>query len=176
MLCKARPIWGSPVARQRAMQCIGEIIKGCDWNDHSAESIVAMRMRLEQGASPENLKRGIGGTMDVEFIVQSLQLRYSAKLPEILLPGTMQALQALADSGILERDVATRLGRGYRFLRQVESGLRLTNAVARHDLPKEASESDGLAYLLGMNHGRELHQACEDHRASNRRDFLEIMK
>ena len=100
-LCKARPICGTSAAQQRAMEVIRRVIVGYDWQPSSAEEIRHMRIRMQQSASDQNLKRGIGGTVDVEFIVQMLQLKYVDQYPEILTPGTLDAIAALRRAGLL---------------------------------------------------------------------------
>ena len=41
-----------------------------------------MRMRMQENCRSSNLKRGVGGTVDVEFIVQMLQMKHAAEHPE----------------------------------------------------------------------------------------------
>ena len=118
------------------MEVIRRVIVDYDWQPASAEEIRHMRIRMQQSASDQNLKRGIGGTVDVEFIVQMLQLKHVDQYPEILVPGTLDAIAALRQAGLLADDDARHLDRSYRFLRSIESGLRLMNTAARHDLPE----------------------------------------
>ena len=51
-----------------------------------------MRRRFEEDASPRNLKRGVGGTVDIEFLVQMLQLRHATD-ERVLVTGTLEAIQ-----------------------------------------------------------------------------------
>ena len=60
-----------------------------------------MRTRLEDTASKRNLKRGPGGTVDTEFLVQMLQLKHGGDDPSIRVPGTLDALTALEKGGYL---------------------------------------------------------------------------
>ena len=106
-------------------------------------------MALERDASPYNLKRGRGGTLDIEFLVQMLQLRDAAAArPEVLTRNTQAALAALGTSGILSAQMAGRLSESYRFLRRIESTLHLLGAVRRHDLPSDTQELGQLASCL----------------------------
>ena len=77
-----------------------------------------MRAKLEAAAGPRSLKRGPGGIVDVEFVVQLLQLKYGREHPDVLRSNTWDALDALATSW---RAFATttrrRLRDGYSFLR-----------------------------------------------------------
>ncbi len=42
-----------------------------------ARAVVAMRRKLEDSRAPGDLKRGVGGLVDIEFIVQYLQLAHA---------------------------------------------------------------------------------------------------
>ena len=110
--------------------------------------------------------------MDVEFIVQMLQLRHADQHPEVLVPGTLDAIQSLRDAGCLNGDDADGLNRSYRFLRSTESGLRLMNTAARHDLPDDPLELRKLAFLLGEQGPQMLVEQCEQFQRQNRETFL----
>ena len=74
-LCKSRPISGRPELRTHAMQIVHQCITGVEWDQDTISEIGEMRIRMQENAQPENLKRGVGGTVDVEFIVQMLQAK-----------------------------------------------------------------------------------------------------
>jgi len=173
-LCKARPIFGRPASVERAVEIVHQIIVENGWQPSSAEEIRRMRIRMQQHASDRNLKRGIGGTVDVEFIVQMLQLKHARQSQAVLVPGTLEAIDALADSGVLSRDDAEHLAQSYRFLRSVESGLRLMNTAARHDLPTDELELKKLAFLIGWENGQQLVDDCRKLRQRNRDCFHRI--
>ena len=54
-----------------------------------------MRERLEASRSDRDLKRGFGGIVDVEFLVQLFQLKYGRRLPALRTTNTWEALDAL---------------------------------------------------------------------------------
>ncbi len=80
-LCQARAIWGGPLARETAIDCVREVIRATPHESRWAEEIFEERLRLETSASRDNLKRGVGGTMDIEYVVQMLQLYAAATTP-----------------------------------------------------------------------------------------------
>lgn len=147
-LCKARPIWGSPAARNHAMQCVLNVLTDTPWKEDAARQIYDHRMQLQEGAAIGNLKRGIGGTMDVEFVVQLLQLMHVNSHPEVIRPGTLEAIRALQTAGVLDPTTGKELHENYQFLRSIESGIRLMNLSARHELPTDHAELEHLAFLL----------------------------
>lgn len=128
-----------------------------------------MRQRLEEKATPGNLKRGPGGLVDVEFLVQMLQLKHGAKAPAIMASGTLDALSALRTAGILNRDDCEFFTGSYRFLRTIQSRMRLMSTTARNDLPDDPRELAKLAGLLGYASAEGLLADCQRITAENRR-------
>lgn len=173
-LCKARVIYGSHNAARRAMEAATEAAFGRPWKKSDAAEIRAMRVRLEQTASDRNLKRGIGGTVDIEFLVQMLQLRHGGRHPEIRTPGTLDALAALYQTGLLEKEDFVQLSQNYRFQRRVEARIRLMNAAGRHELPLDETEKKRLAYLLGESDPVAVERESQEVSADNRRRFNRI--
>jgi glutamate-ammonia-ligase adenylyltransferase len=91
--------------------------------------ISTMRFKVERElGNPRGkleIKRGMGGVMDIDFITHCLQLQYGADMPELRTPSTRAALQRLAGAGCLDRLAATELLAAYDFLKKVEARLRV---------------------------------------------------
>jgi glutamate-ammonia-ligase adenylyltransferase len=119
------------------------------WQVSDAAEIRAMRFKLQESASPRNLKRGPGGTMDTEFVVQMLQLKHGDEMPELRVPGTLEGLSVLEQAGILSVEDAAFLWKAYQFQRSIEARIRLMNASGRHEFPDDPVELSKLAFLLG---------------------------
>ncbi|MEM9940161.1 MAG: bifunctional [glutamate--ammonia ligase]-adenylyl-L-tyrosine phosphorylase/[glutamate--ammonia-ligase] adenylyltransferase [Planctomycetota bacterium] len=147
-LCKARTVYGDLNSQQRVMSMVLDLIAKTDGDPDVPRQIGAMRQAMEKDCSPRNLKRGAGGTVDIEFIVQMLQLQHAGKDSSILVPGTSNAIQCLIDRGFLNRNDGQELAAGYQLLRSVEARLRLMNTTSRHDLPDRPNQLAKLAYLL----------------------------
>jgi glutamate-ammonia-ligase adenylyltransferase len=173
-LCKARAVYGSIEICERSLRVVHDVIMTPLWEPEHAEQIRQMRLRMEGTASKENLKRGIGGTVDIEFLTQMLQLRYALDSPSVLVPGTLAALEMLQETGHLSADDFQFLSESYRFLRSIEARLRLMNTTARHDLPDDPSELAKLAYLLNYPDGQLVHTRCREYMAENRAVFNRI--
>ncbi|MGI9455819.1 MAG: hypothetical protein ACR2NU_04615 [Aeoliella sp.] len=170
-LCKARVIYGTPAAAEYAMQAVHEAAFGPPWSNEQAEEIRAMRHRLEESASDRNLKRGCGGTVDTEFLVQMLQLQHGGENTSIRVPGTLAALTALEEAGYMNVDDAEFFRGSYRFQRSVEARIRLMNAAGRHELPKYEQELAKLAFLLGYSDATALEKKALDLFAETRARF-----
>jgi glutamate-ammonia-ligase adenylyltransferase len=174
-LCQARPVFGEPPIREAAANLLRQVIEGRAWSDADRIAILDARFAQERGAAELNLKRARGGTLDIEFLVQRLQLQHAGESPAVLVPATQQALAALAAAGHLDRDDAEFFAESYRFLRRVESGLRLLNTSARHDLPHDPIQLGKLALLLGQPNGDTIRDRAIILLAENRRRFERIV-
>ncbi len=130
------------------MHTVVEAAYGPAWKPEMAREIREMRARLEESATPANLKRGPGGAVDTEFLVQMLQLKHGHDNPAVRVPGTLDALTALEEHNYLSSGDAQFFRQAYRFQRSVEARIRLMNAAGRHEFPSEPAELAKLAYLL----------------------------
>ncbi|MDZ7616422.1 MAG: bifunctional [glutamate--ammonia ligase]-adenylyl-L-tyrosine phosphorylase/[glutamate--ammonia-ligase] adenylyltransferase, partial [Patescibacteria group bacterium] len=147
-LCKARVMHGSKRAAGQALRAVAHAAFDHRWRRSDASEVRHMRHRLEETASEQDLKRGAGGIVDVEFLVQMLQLKHGRQIPGIRTPNTLDALSRLREAGLLPDDPATKLDRGYRGLRGIEGRLSLMNATQRNRLPSDPTELSKLAHLL----------------------------
>ncbi|QDV46441.1 Glutamate-ammonia-ligase adenylyltransferase [Stieleria neptunia] len=170
-LCKARVISGSRHVRKHAGDTLLGILRGTEWRPAMAQEIRELRLRMQQTASEENLKRGVGGTVDVEFVAQMLTLQHIRMHPDIHATGTIDALQKLADAGLLPADTSLRLINNYRTLRRVEANLRLMNVSARHELPDRVSKMRDLAFLMNESDPKMIEALVQQARTSNRELF-----
>jgi glutamate-ammonia-ligase adenylyltransferase len=174
-LCKARVVFGSPAVVEKAILCVEEALLTKPWKDSMAAEIKAMRLAMQKDASDENIKRGVGGTVDVEFAVQMLQLKHMQDEQSVRTPGTVDAINELVKAQKLDAGLGGSLMRSYQFLRSVEARLRLMNVVARHDLPTEPKQLEKLAYLLKYPDGDSLKWAVDSCRTQVRADFEQIV-
>jgi len=171
-LLKARAIFGPTWSRETVMNAIRRRLTMRPWQLADAVQLYQDRLQLDQRAAALNIKRGIGGTLDIETVVQRLQLEHANRKPRVLAQGTLAAIQALREAGVLSKADAARWSDSYRLLRRIECGIRLLNSRDRHVLPQESVDLQRLALLLGYPSSGELLSACEQTMASNREHFL----
>ena len=173
-LVKARPVVGRPEAVARIGGIIAAAAFERRWTAAEVEAIRRMRYRMEQGARTGNLKRGPGGVVDIEFIVQMLQLVHGGREPAVRAPETLRGLVALHAAGLLTAERFAFLERAYRTLRSIEGRLRLLDAAARHDFPTAPDEQRKLAHLLGYDRPDALVQDVQATTARTRAEFERI--
>jgi [glutamine synthetase] adenylyltransferase / [glutamine synthetase]-adenylyl-L-tyrosine phosphorylase len=168
-LCKARVVFASHDFAPRVAQALRAAAFSQPWRDADAQGVWQMRQRLEEKTTPGSLKRGPGGLVDIEFLVQMLQLKHGARVASLAVTSTMAALDALAAAGILKPDDHEFFTSTYRFLRTIQSRLRLMSTTARDDLPDDPRELAKLAGLLGYTSGEGLLADCRRITDENRR-------
>ena len=174
-LCRARVVYGSPEATAAAKEAIAKAAFDHPFGADDVRAIREMRKRMEETASPSNLKRGAGGIVDIEFAVQLLQLKYGRDNPQLRIPATFDALAALEEAGHLSADDARFFCNSYRLLRRVESRLRLIYGSSRDDLPTEPDERDKLARQLGYADGAVLTAELDRVTAETRKRFDRLL-
>jgi glutamate-ammonia-ligase adenylyltransferase len=101
-----------------------------------------------------DIKSGLGGLRDVEFLVQGLQLIHSHEAPHLLESNTLLSLGALSEGGILPVRVAEALVEDYLFLRKVEHYLQILEDQQIHALPKGKAAITALAKRIHGTEGK----------------------
>jgi glutamate-ammonia-ligase adenylyltransferase len=170
-LCKARVVFASEEVGRRAQLAVIAAAFDTPWLGQHVDAVREMRSRLEAGAAHGNLKRGPGGLVDIEFLVQMLQLKYGHENPAVRLAGTHEALLALGRAGYLSPEDTTFFVESYRFLRTLQSRLRLLSSTARDNLPDEPRELAKLAGLLHFATPEKLLADCQHFTSENRHRF-----
>jgi len=94
-------------------------------------------------------KLGRGGMADVEWAVQLLQLRHGHRHPAVRVPGTLAALAALEEAGLVAAADADAWRAAYRLCARVRNRLFLQAGRARDSLPADPAEVTRLARSLG---------------------------
>ena len=155
-LIKARPAAGDRELGREALEVRDIAAYGVGLAPGELDEIRRIRSRMEEelGQAPpgrRNLKQGPGGLVDVEFAVQSLQLRFGRDCPEVRREDTLGALDGLEASGHLDPEDARRLRDGYRFLRHVERRIRIADDRSTDLFPTEGPDLERLASRLARD-------------------------
>jgi len=107
----------------------------------------------ERGHEQRNVKLGVGGIREIEFLVQTIQVLAGRRLPGILGRGTLDSLVRIQKAGILSRKQQTDLTRAYKFLRDVEHKLQMVHDLQTHALPDSPEDLSRCAIRLGYSPG-----------------------
>jgi glutamate-ammonia-ligase adenylyltransferase len=105
----------------------------------------------ERGHEQRNVKLGVGGIREIEFLVQTIQVLAGRRLPRILGRGTLGSLVRLQKAGILSGEQQADLTRAYQFLRDVEHKLQMVHDLQTHALPDQQKELERCAIRMGYD-------------------------
>lgn len=114
-----------------------------------AKQIQAVGKRSHVMAGGHDLKLGRGGIREIEFYAQVLQLVFGGRRPSLRPPGTLFALDALADEKLVEREDADALRRAYRRLRGLEHRIQMLEDEQTQLVPRADEPRTRLAALAG---------------------------
>ncbi len=154
---KMRPIAGNLQVGYRFLEKIRPLLMRNRKRDDIVQSIEKMRKTAIKITLPgrgrgADVKAGMGGLRDVEFLVQGLQLIHGPNNHPVPAANTLMALDRLRDSGILPESVAFQLRTDYLFLRRVEHHLQILEDRQVHALPSSSKELTALAKrVLGID-------------------------
>ena len=128
------------------------------------------RERLPRGADPAtHTKLGRGGLADVEWTVQLLQLQHAAKVRELRVQPTVEALGALDDAGLLTRGQADALRSAWELATRARNAIFLVRGRPSDQLPRPGLELAGVAHACGYGPDTGPGQFLDDYRRATRR-------
>src|SRR5205823_253544 len=144
------------------------------------DEIANIKRRIERDVvGPDKFERdvklGIGGIREIEFIVQALQLIHGARHPFLQEPGMLKALRALRQLDLLPREEVLTCDNTYRFLRRVEHRLQIEAEQQTHIVPREAETLRRLALSLRFRSSEDFTAALQEKMRAVRPIFQRIV-
>jgi glutamate-ammonia-ligase adenylyltransferase len=98
-----------------------------------------------------NIKLGRGGIREIEFFAQTQQLILGGRITDLRHPRTVDALDALAERGVIAALTCDELKEAYRFLRTLEHRLQMIEDEQTHSMPKTRQGLENVAHFLGLS-------------------------
>ena len=162
-MLKARPVAGDLESGWHFLEAIRPFV----WRRHldfaAIADIHAMKRRIDEhrktglaeNAHPlsrlagHNVKLGQGGIREIEFLVQTLQLVWGGRNPELRDRRTLPALRLLSRAGHVAPRTARDLTLAYRALRRVEHRLQMVEDRQTHVLPDRLHTLADFALFMG---------------------------
>jgi glutamate-ammonia-ligase adenylyltransferase len=129
-----------------------------------------------------NVKLGLGGIREIEFVAQALQVRHGGGDPHLRVRNTRAALSALRDRGLLSEAEHEALAGAYVFLRDVENKLQMVADAQTHSLPdtpealRLCGRSLGYRPREGLDPGEALMRDYRAHTAATHRVFEAVFE
>ena len=138
-------VLASPIAKPDVQQCHAIV-----QDVRSVKERIDAKM-ADRGHEHRNVKLGVGGIREIEFLVQTIQVLAGRRVPGILDRGTLGSLGRLQRAGILSAKQQADLTHAYQFLRDVEHKLQMVHELQTHALPDEQDELERCAIRMGYN-------------------------
>ncbi len=154
-LIKARPIGGNLSVGEAWKQMVEEeVVYARGLTDEELESIRHVKRRVEsERLKAENrwrdVKLGYGGLLDIEFTVQTWQLRAGRQHRSVRHTGTLSALHALRMVALVSPADSRNAAEAYQLWSSVRNALTLRHGMPHDVLPDDEREQRVLARILG---------------------------
>jgi glutamate-ammonia-ligase adenylyltransferase len=103
----------------------------------------------DRGHERRNVKLGIGGIREIEFLTQTIQVIVGGRLTGIVTRNTLDALERFHRHRFLSERDLRRLTEAYRFLRDVEHKLQMVHDMQTHSLPDDEEHLAQCAIRMG---------------------------
>src|SRR5699024_6325127 len=133
-LLKARPLAGAESVLDEFMQWADSVRYTHGLNSAQEQAIQRMKARVEaerlpRGADPtRHIKLGRGGLTDVEWLTQTIQLKYAPDYPTLRTTNTLEALEAAKHAALLDAEDADILIQAWSFATRIRSGIVISSA------------------------------------------------
>lgn len=176
---KARPVAGDHALGEQLIEGIRPFVFRRHLDYQTIEDFRAMKERIDaeqavrrmRSGGVRDVKLGVGGIRELEFVVQILQLIHGGHDDAVRVRGTMAALAALERGGMIAGDEAAGLRAAYAFLRNVEHAVQVVEQRQTQKLPEKPEELRWLARRLGYGVGRRGAATDADEVAAFERDW-----
>ncbi len=148
--------------------------------DFSAiEAIREMKAMIETEVArkgiADNIKLGLGGIREIEFIGQTFQLIRGGREPSLQQRGILSVLAELVDQHCLSQQESEQLAQNYRFLRRLENRIQMLRDQQTHVVPKNDLDRARLACAMNLPDWPALASELEARRAQVNEVFRSIV-
>jgi len=169
-MIKARPVAGSIELGAELLESLHGFRYPRNPPPSLLEEVAAMKARSDaeivgKGSLERDVKLGVGGIREIEFVAQSLQLLNAGRFPFLQTHSTSQALGLLARYGRMEAPEAARMAEAYWFLRRVEHRLQIRDEEQTHVVPRDPAELVPLSRSLGFESAGQFESAFAEGRS-----------
>jgi glutamate-ammonia-ligase adenylyltransferase len=153
-LIKARPVAGDRRLGEEFLALIRPFVYQSHLDAEGVRQLRDMKRQIDAQLADKaqlrtNVKLGMGGIREIEFLIQLPQLLYGGRQPMLQERHSLHALTKLCEAGLLTPHVATTLRSTYGYLRRLEHYLQMEQGAQTHTLPRHADQQERLARHFG---------------------------
>ena len=125
--------------------------------------IQAVRGHAEIAVAGHDIKLGRGGIREVEFFVQTQQLVFGGRRPDLRGRRTLDMLNRLHTDNWISEEARSELASAYRFLRTIEHRIQMVADEQTQRLPADEKALTDLAQFAGFKTLKAFSKALTDH-------------
>ncbi len=184
MLLKCRPVAGDRSAGNVFLREVRPFVFRRFLDFQAISELMAMRnkilaeaVRFVPDSKQFDVKLGIGGIREIEFLAQSMQLIYGGRHPELDEPNTLRCLERLEALGLFPEQTVRELKESYIFLRNVEHYIQLDQNRQTQKLPQSEDARQRLVLAMGFGDDEKAFlRALEEHCLLTHGHFKELFQ
>jgi len=154
-MVKARVVAGDFVAGEKLQNILNPFIYRRYLDYRAFGELRQLKKKISQELKRkdrrDNIKLGIGGIREIEFVGQVFQLIHGGQDKILRERRIIEVLSIIGKIGYLPQDIIIKLQYSYRFLRLVENRLQQYSDKQTHDLPTNELQCKSLAYAFGFD-------------------------
>jgi [glutamine synthetase] adenylyltransferase / [glutamine synthetase]-adenylyl-L-tyrosine phosphorylase len=153
-LLKARPVAGDRRLGEEFLALIQSFVYQSHLDAEGVRQLRDMKGQIDaqladKAQSRTNVKLGLGGIREIEFLIQLPQLLYGGRQPTLQDRHSLHALTKLREAGLMTPQIETTLRATYCYLRRLEHYLQMEQGAQTHTLPRQADQQRRLAGHFG---------------------------
>lgn len=181
-MIKARPVAADIEAGERFLKELVPYIwrKYLDFAAIADIHSIKRQMNVTSGKDislyNHNIKTGAGGIREIEFFVQTQQLVWGGRLPQLRVRSTLSGLEQLCLAGLIGAQARDTLAISYMWFRKVEHALQMRLDEQTHSLPPDDAGFAWLSVFLGYPSREAFASECLMHLQTVHRYYLDSME
>jgi glutamate-ammonia-ligase adenylyltransferase len=179
-LLKARSVGGDSEFGREVMEHVHRFSFHTPLAKLWKREILTMRQRIERERPRQrgriDLKLGVGGLVDLEFAIQSIQLRLGSDMAHLRHTNSFEVVQSLRDARLVKNPEVKRVERNLDYLRRLEAYVRMNSESTEFVLPEEDIRLRAVIAAMGGASTRSFSKVVRRIRKENRTFFNTIIK
>lgn len=152
-LVRARSVAGDIAFGDEVLAALAPFVWRREVNPGLADEMGSMLLRARAEAKNDverDLKLGPGGIREAEFFVQTLQLVWGGREPQLRSKNTLEALRRLRARGLVTDRESRELEAAYLTLRRLEHRVQYATGLQTHSVPTDPELLARIARSLGF--------------------------
>lgn len=153
-LLKARPVAGEAQLGAEFLAMVQPFVYQRHLDADGVRQLRSLKQQIDvqladKAQSRTNVKLGLGGIREIEFLIQLPQLLFGGRQPALRERQSLRAMTQLRQAGLLAAETEDVLRVTYKYLRRLEHYLQMEQGAQTHMLPRRSEQQLRLARYFG---------------------------